>query len=76
MRACHIQYVLLLSLLGFFPCSGEDVEEQLAIIIECQSALHFIQCPLMDWRRKELQTWKEETMYVQRPEKNLVSGHT
>jgi hypothetical protein len=34
MGACRIQYVLLLSLLGFCPCSGEDAEEeQLAVII-------------------------------------------
>ena len=33
MGACRLQYVLLLSLLGFSPCSGEDVEEQMAVTL-------------------------------------------
>lgn len=75
MGACCIQYVLLLSLLGFFPCSGEGVEEQLATIIWMSesSTSHVV----------SLNRLEEKTItdmgggnHVQRPEKDLVSGNT
>lgn len=75
MGACCIQYVLLLSLLGFSPCSGEDVEEQLAhhhlnvrmLYISFSVSEHH------DWRRKTIADMGEGN-HVQKPEKDLVSA--
>lgn len=75
MGACRSQYVLLLSLLSLFPYSGEDVEEQLAVIIRMseRSTFHLV----------SLNRLEEKTIaatgggnHVQRPEKGLVSGNT
>lgn len=76
MGACCIQYVLLLSLLGFFPCSGEGgTEEQLAAIIWMSesSTSH-----LVSLNRLEEKTFTDVGggNHVQRPEKDLVSGDT